>query len=50
MVAVKDKRGIDHSLFEFPIFKITKPTTSKSYTADQSGFIGFGPYTANKGT
>jgi len=35
-------------LVDFPIFKIAKPTTSITFTSDQSGFIGFGPYTKDK--
>lgn len=35
-------------LVDFPIFKIAKPTTSQTYRSEQSGFIGFGPYTKNK--
>jgi len=37
-------------LSTFPIFKISKPTTSENYTSDQSGFLALGPYTKNGGT
>lgn len=35
-------------LVDFPIFKISKPTTASKFTSNQSGFIGFGPYTKGK--